>query len=217
MAKVAVILSGCGVYDGTEINEAVLALYALERSGASYQCFALNKPQHHVVNHLSGNAADEQTRNVLEESARIVRGNVKPLTDLDAESFDAILVPGGFGVAKNLCDFAEQGSACTVEPTMLAVGQAFAQAGKPAGYMCIAPVLLPTIYGEGVIGTIGHDPEVAGAFTAMGGEHQDRGVSEIATDEDRKVVTTPAYMLAKNIAEAAKGIDKLVEQLLDWC
>lgn len=217
MAKIAVILSGCGVFDGSEINEVVLSLLALERADADYQSFAPDKPQLHVVNHLTGEPDPEQQRNILQESARIVRGNVKPLTELRAEDFDGLLIPGGFGVAKHLCDFAEQGSACTLDPTLLQVAKSFAEAGKPAGYMCIAPVLLPSIYGDGVIGTIGRDTEVAAAFEAMGGEHQDRAVHEIAIDEQRKVVTTPAYMLASSIRDAATGIDKLVTQLLSWC
>ncbi|MDV2856548.1 isoprenoid biosynthesis glyoxalase ElbB [Oceanimonas sp. CAM02] len=214
MKKVAVILSGCGVYDGAEIHEAVLCLLHLARNGARYQCFAPDKPQHHVLNHASGEESSEQ-RNVLTEAARIARGDIQPLSELNADDFDALLLPGGFGVAKNLCNFAFEGADCEVDDEVLAACKGFARARKPAGYCCIAPVLIPKVYPAGVKGTVGTDAAVADAFMAMGGEHIGCAVTDMVEDERHKVISTPAYMLAKNITEADTGIGKLVKRLLE--
>lgn len=213
MKKVAVILAGCGVYDGAEINESVLTLLHLEKQGAMYQCFAPDIMQMHTINHLTGEE-EAANRNVLVEAARITRGDIKALSELIVEEFDALILPGGFGAAKNLSDFAVKGADMTVQTEVLACCQAFAGANKPAGYMCIAPALLPKVYGQGVQGTIGTDADTAAAFNALGGEHQHRAVDEIAIDEQRKVVSTPAYMLAESLVEADAGISKLVAQVL---
>ncbi|KFZ28796.1 isoprenoid biosynthesis protein [Pseudidiomarina atlantica] len=213
MKKVAVVLSGSGVFDGAEINEAVLTLLHITKQGASYQCFAPDIEQMHVVDHLRGEAGGE-SRNVLVESARIARGEVKPLSELNAADFDALILPGGFGVAKNFCDFAVNGADMQVNDQVLAVGKAFVEAGKPAGYMCIAPVLLPHIYGAGVRATIGNDSDVAAAIEKMGGQHVECPVDDIVVDDDHRLVTTPAYMLAENLVDAEKGISKLVEKVL---
>ena len=213
MKKVAIVLSGSGVFDGAEVNETVLTLLHLAKQGASYECFAPDIEQMHTINHLKGVESGDK-RNVLEEAARITRGDVKPLTDLDAAEFDALILPGGFGVAKNFCDFAVKGADMTVNEQVLKVGKAFVEAKKPAGYMCIAPVLLPHIYGEGVKVTIGTDGEVAGAIKKMGGEHVNCGVRDIVVDDKHKLVTTPAYMLAENLPDAEEGIRKLVEKVL---
>ena len=144
--KVAVILSGSGVYDGAEIQESVITLLRLDQRGAQVQCFAPNIAQLHVINHLTGEEMPE-SRNVLVESARIARGNVKDLRDADVEDFDALIVPGGFGAAKNLSNFAIEGAGCTVQPEVLALAEAFAEAGKPVGLICISPALAAKIYG----------------------------------------------------------------------
>ncbi|MCC4263376.1 isoprenoid biosynthesis glyoxalase ElbB [Oceanimonas baumannii] len=214
MKKVAVILSGCGVYDGAEIHEAVLCLLHLARQGAHYQCFAPDKPQHHVLDHRTGAESSEQ-RNVLTEAARIARGDIQPLSELDAGNFDALLLPGGFGVAKNLSNFAVEGAGCEVDGQVLAACGAFAQARKPAGYCCIAPVLIPKVYPAGVKGTIGTDAATAEAFIAMGGEHIGCAVTDVVEDDHYKVISTPAYMLAQSITEADTGIGKLVKRLLE--
>lgn len=212
--KVAVILSGCGVYDGAEIHESVLTLLRLDQRGAEVQCFAPNIPQLHVVDHYSGEETAE-SRNVLVEAARIARGKIKDVREARAEDFDALILPGGFGAAKNLCDFAVSGVNCSVQPDVLALAQAFAQAGKPVGLICIAPALAVKIYGPGVICTIGTDADTAAALTQMGAQHQDCEVSEIVEDPTHKLVTTPAYMLAQSIGEAASGINKLVDRVLE--
>jgi enhancing lycopene biosynthesis protein 2 len=214
MKKVAVILSGCGVYDGSEIHETVLTLLAIEQNGASYRCFAPNIEQHHVINHLTGEVIDDESRNVLVESARIARGDVEDLCELREQDFDALIVPGGFGAAKNLCNFALDGDNYQVNEQVLNVCQAFAKAEKPAGYMCIAPAMLPLIYPKGVQGTIGTDAGTASLITAKGLIHQNCNVDDIIIDQAHKLVTTPAYMTATSISEAASGINLLVNNVL---
>jgi len=212
--KVAVILSGCGVYDGAEIYESVITLLRLDQRGAQVQCFAPNIAQLHVINHLTGEEMPE-SRNVLVESARIAQGNVKDLREADVEDFDALIVPGGFGAAKNLSNFAIEGAGCTVQPQVLALAEAFAEAGKPVGLICISPALAAKIYGPGVTCTIGNDANTAAAMNKMGANHEDCAVTDIIEDKARKLVTTPAYMLAQSISEAASGINKLVDRVLE--
>ena len=214
MSKVAVILAGCGVYDGAEINEAVLSLLCLEQQGASYQCFAPDREQMHVINHLTGEPAEGESRNVLVEAARIARGNIKALSEARVADFDALLVPGGFGAAKNLCDFAVAGNEMTVQADFLQLAQGFHQAGKPIGLICIAPVMAAAICGEGTRCTVGNDPDVAAAIKAMGGEHLECPVTEARVDADKKMVTTPAYMLAGSVSEAYAGISDCVKEVL---
>ena len=212
--KVAVILSGSGVYDGAEIQESVITLLRLDQRGAQVQCFAPNIAQLHVINHLTGEEMPE-SRNVLVESARIARGNVKDIRDADVEDFDALIVPGGLGAAKNLSNFAIEGAGCTVQPEVLALAEAFAEAGKPVGLICISPALAAKIYGPGVTCTIGNDADTAAAMNKMGATHEECAVTEIVEDTARKLVTTPAYMLAQTISEAASGINKLVDRVLE--
>jgi len=212
--KVAVILSGSGVYDGAEIHESVITLLRLDQRGAQVQCFAPNIAQLHVINHLTGEEMPE-TRNVLVESARIARGNIKDIREANVEDFDALIVPGGFGAAKNLSNFAVEGASCSVQPQVLELAEAFAEAGKPVGLMCISPALAAKIYGPGVTCTIGNDADTATAMNKMGATHEDCAVTDIIEDKARKLVTTPAYMLAQNISEAASGINKLVDRVLE--
>ncbi|MGY2343087.1 isoprenoid biosynthesis glyoxalase ElbB [Pseudomonas sp. SDO5532_S415] len=212
--KVAVILSGCGVYDGAEIYESVITLLRLDQRGAQVQCFAPNIAQLHVINHLTGEEMPE-SRNVLVESARIARGEIKDIREADAEEFDALIIPGGFGSAKNLSNFAIEGTGCTVQPDVLALTEAFAEAGKPVGLICISPALAAKIYGPGVTCTIGNDADTAAALNKMGATHKECAVSDIVEDKARKLVSTPAYMLAQSISEAASGINKLVDRVLE--
>ena len=211
--KVAIILSGCGVFDGAEINETVLTALSLDQLGAQVEYFAPDINQHHVLNHLTGEEMPEQ-RNVLVESARITRGKSRDIRELKAADFDAVILPGGFGVAKNLSDFAFKGADCRVQEDTLQAILQFKEAKKPVGLICISPALSAKIFGEGVRCTIGDDADTAAAITQMGGVHQDCAVDGIVVDEKNRLVTTPAYMLAQSISEAAKGIHKLVEQVL---
>jgi enhancing lycopene biosynthesis protein 2 len=214
MAKVAVVLAGNGVYDGAEINEAVLTLLCLEQAGVEYQCMAPDVEQMHVVNHLTGEPAEGESRNVLVEAARIARGNIVDIASANADDYEALMVPGGFGAAKNLSSFATEGADMTVQADFLAFAQAIHQAGKPIGLICIAPVMAAAICGEGTRCTIGNDAGTADAITAMGGVHLDCPVEEARVDTEKKMVTTPAYMLAGCVNDAYKGIKQCVEQVL---
>lgn len=212
MKKVAVILAGCGVYDGSEINEAVLTLLHIAKNGASYQCFAPDIAQHHTINHLTGEETTDN-RNVLVEAARIARGEVKAITDLDVTQFDALIVPGGFGAAKNLSDFAIKGPQASINADVLNACKAFANTNKAAGYMCIAPNLIPFIYQQAHL-TIGNDSDTANALNTLGAQHVTCAVDDIVVDQQYKLVTTPAYMLAQSILDADAGIAKLVSKVL---
>jgi len=216
MNKVAVILSGCGVFDGSEIHEAVLTLLALDKAGAKYQCLAPNKNQMHVVNHLTKQPMPNETRNVLVESARLARGDVKDLAAASADEYDAVILPGGFGAAKNLCDYATKGDMCQLDPTVQKFLHAMHAAGKPIGAICISPVILARAFGgkEAPRLTIGTDAKTANHIEAMGAEHVGCPVEETVVDAEKRMVTTPAYMLADRISEAAVGIERLVKEVL---
>lgn len=216
MKKIAVILAGCGVYDGAEINEAVLTLLHIAKADASYQCFAPDIEQLHTINHLTGEQM-APNRNVLVEASRIARGDIKPVTELNAENFDALIIPGGFGAAKNLCDFAVKGAQAQMNSDVLQVCKQFADMAKPAGYMCIAPAMIPLIYQAGVKTTIGNDADTASTINTLGAKHINCSVDEIVIDEQHKVVTTPAYMLAQSILDADAGIEKLVKAVIKMC
>lgn len=219
MKKVAVILSGCGVYDGSEIHEACAALLALHRHGAEAVICAPDAPQMHVVDHLAGKPVAGAARNVLAESARIARGAITPLAEMDAAAVDAVVLPGGFGAAKNLCDFAVAGDACTVNPQVDAFLKAAHAAGKPLGAMCIAPVILARVFGRDLAPelTIGNDPTTAGLVARMGARHVDCAADGTVVDTRNRMVTTPAYMLAGDIGQVFAGAEAFVGKLLELC
>jgi len=214
MKTFALVLSGCGVKDGSEIHEAVACLYALEAAGINYQCIAPNITQTHVVNHFTGETLNE-SRNVLVEAARIARGKIKAMDMVSANDFDAAIYPGGFGAALNLCDFGIKGSEHEVQKDTLAFAKAMAQAKKPQGFICIAPVMISKIYGPGVKLTIGNDTKTVQAIAEMGGVHEITGSGEIVIDQSHKVVSTPAYMVEKTIPDVFSGIQQLVRQLIE--
>ena len=211
--RIAVVLSGCGVYDGAEIHESVLTLLALDRRGVAYQCFAPDVAQHHVVNHLTGEEQAE-SRNVLVESARIARGAVKPLAEYDPKDFDAIIFPGGFGAAKNLCSFAIDGPDASVEPSVGQAVQATRAADKPIGALCISPALMVKVLGDVEV-TIGSDTATAEAIGAMGGRHVVTGHGEVVVDRAVKLATSPCYMLDASVSQIAMGADNVVAAILD--
>jgi len=212
MKKFAVILAGNGVYDGAEIHEATLTLYAIQKNGAVYEIFAPDIPQHHVVNHITGKEMNE-TRNVLVEAARIARGNIKPLINFNARDFDALIFPGGFGVAKNLCSFAFDGADCYVEETTAKAIKDMASLKKPIGALCISPALITRILGNVEV-TIGNDAATAAGITQMGGTHISAGHGEVVRDSHRPVFTTPCYMLDATIVQIADGADNIVKAIL---
>lgn len=219
MAKrIGVILSGCGVYDGSEIHEAVITLLAIDRAGAEAVCMAPDIPQMHVINHLAGEPAEGESRNVLVESARIARGNIKDIATVQATELDAVILPGGFGAAKNLCDFAVAGPDCKANPDVSRLISEMHAAKKPIAAVCIAPAVLSRVLGGDKIShqlTIGTDAGTAEALTKMGTEHVQCPVEEFVIDRKNKLVSSPAYMLAGRISEAAEGIEKTVQALLD--
>lgn len=212
--KIAVVLSGCGYLDGAEINEAVLTYLHLDKAQAQVSSFAPNQPQLHVVDHINGEPTSE-SRNLLTEAARITRGAIQPLEALEPEAFDALILPGGFGAAKNLSDFAMEGSKMNVLPLLLEKAQAFAKASKPIGLICIAPAMAAAIYQKPVVCTIGTDAETAAVIESLGATHKNCAVDDIIVDTEHKLVTTPAYMLAQRISEADRGISRLVQALLE--
>jgi enhancing lycopene biosynthesis protein 2 len=215
MPKVGVLLSGCGVYDGAEIHESVLTLLALDRAKATIVCCAPNM-DFAEVDHLTKKPTGAK-RNVLREAARIARGEIRDVATVKAADLDALILPGGFGAAKNLCTFADQGVECTVHPEVeRLVGDCLTQ-HKPVGAICIAPALLARIAGKrGVKArlTIGNDPGTAKAIVALGCTHENQPVTEITVDTDHKIVTTPAYMLGPGPAAVYEGIRKLVDKIL---
>jgi len=215
MKKVVVLLSGCGVYDGAEIHESVLTLLALDRAGANWSCAAPDIPQLHVIDHQRGEVAQGEARNVRTEAARIARGPVLDVAEVDPNDFDAIILPGGYGAAKNLSSFAIDGTHLQVEEGTANLLRRFRAAGKPMGFLCIAPAIAARLFGEeGILFTIGNNPEEAKALVAHGGVHRDCPVDEIIVDDRLNIVCTPAYQLAKRIGEAERGITRLVEEVL---
>lgn len=210
--KIAVVLSGCGVYDGSEIHEAVLTLLAIERHGAEYHCFAPDMDQFHVVNHLTGKVMAE-TRNVLVEAARIARGDIAPLSRFKASEYDALIFPGGFGAAKNLSTYAVDGVNLKVNSETEDAVKAMVKAGKPIGALCISPVILTKVLGDAGV-TIGTDRKTAGDIRKLGGTHFEKNHGEVYVDSKYKLVTTPCYMLNVSVAQIAEGIENLVITIL---
>ena len=212
LKKFAVVLSGSGVFDGAEIHEATLTLYAIVKNGGTYEIFAPDIPQHHVVNHITGEEMNE-TRNVLIEAARIARGNIKPLSEFNEKDFDAIIFPGGLGAAKNLSSFAFDGVNCSVNKDVENSIKQMADAKKPVGALCISPVILAKILGDVVL-TIGQDAGTAEAVVSMGATHRKTNHGEVVVDSRHKVVTTPCYMLDANIVQIAEGADNVVKTMM---
>ena len=214
--KIGVLLSGCGVKDGSEIHEATLTLYFLSKHGAEIVCMAPNKDQFDVVDHLAG-APTTEKRNVLRESARIARGNIRALNTVKADEIDGLIIPGGFGAAKNLCSYATEGAECHADPEVANLVQDVHKKGKPIGALCIAPTLIAKLLGGDfhIELTIGSDPDTAAALEKMGAKHRNARVDDIVVDAKNKVVSTPCYMLARTITEVGDGVEKLVQKVLE--
>eukprot|EP01111_Echinosteliopsis_oligospora_P010579 TRINITY_DN3331_c0_g1_i1.p1 TRINITY_DN3331_c0_g1~~TRINITY_DN3331_c0_g1_i1.p1 ORF type:complete len:346 (+),score=83.85 TRINITY_DN3331_c0_g1_i1:47-1084(+) len=212
--KVAVVLSGCGVYDGSEIHEAVSVLVHLSRSGVDAKCFAPDIPQTDLINHIKGSPSADGARNVLTESARIARGKIKPLSQLVTEKYSAVIFPGGYGAAKNLCTFAKDGDDCSVQSDVTRVIKEFHAAKKPIGMLCVSPVIAAKLI-PGVKVTLGNeDKDIQSAIEKMGAKSVQVGVSEVVVDEQNNVVTSPAYMVNAPIHKVYEGIGKFVEIVL---
>lgn len=216
MKKIGVLLSGCGVNDGAEIHESVITMLALDRAGVETVMMAPNIDQMHVVNHYTGQEMDE-FRNVLVESSRIARGNIKDMAEVTGNDIDALIIPGGFGVVKNLCDYAMAGSECSINPDVFRLVSEVHLLQKPIGAICIAPAMMAKILGEqdeSAEMTIGSDESTANDIKTMGSTHVTCPVTEMVVDKEKKIITTPAYMEAQSIKEAAEGIEKLVVEIL---
>ncbi len=213
--NIAVILAGCGQLDGSEIHESVLTLLSIKQQNANYQCFSLNSAQEHVSDHLSRTNVSNESRNMLVESARIARGYIKPLEAIDINQFNALIIPGGNGIAYNLFDYASKGENFSVNPVIRDTCIAFTKVKKPVGFICIAPVMIPKIYPNKITMTIGTDHETTNLVTKLGAIHQNCNVDEICVDTAYKIISTPAYMLAKDIQEAYIGISKLVAKVVE--
>jgi len=212
--KVGVLLAGCGVFDGAEIHEATLTLYFLDKEGVEIVCMAPNIPQKEVINHITGEKMDEE-RNVLVEAARIARGNIKDINEVSADDIDALIMPGGYGVAKNFSNFLEKGADAEVIPEVKRLLVEMFEKGKPIGAVCISPVILAVALKEVKAKlTIGSDEQVAKAIESMGQQHLVCPVSEALVDEEHKIVSTPAYMEGKTIKDVAEGIEKLVKEVI---
>lgn len=210
MTRVAVILSGCGFADGAEIRESVIALLALDRQGAEVAIFAPDIAQSEVRDCTTGEVWKE-SRNVLKEAARIARGKIAPLAECDPASFDALVIPGGFGVAKNLSDFASKGADAAIEPEFARVVRGFYQQQKPIGAICIAPaVLAVALKGEGITLTIGEDKDCAAAIEASGNKHQNSPSAQAVVDEPHRVASCSAYMRDDALAPIAEGIEQCI-------
>ncbi len=212
MKRFAVILSGCGVYDGSEIHEATLTLLAISKAGASYSIFAPDKPMSHVVNHLTG-AVMPESRNVLVEAARIARGAISKVELYNPKNFDGLILPGGYGAGKNLSNYAFSESAYEVDPLIAQAILNTHKALKPIGALCIAPVLLAAVLGK-IECTVGNDPDTVARIKAMGASHVETGPEEICIDRENKLVTTPCYMLNASILQISQGIETLIKAML---
>jgi len=214
MKKIAVVLSGCGVYDGSEIHEAVFTMLAIDQCGAEAVCVAPDM-ELAEVDHIAGKDTGAR-RNVLLESARIARGNIRNIKDAKAAEFDALIFPGGFGAAKNLCDFAMKGANAAVNPEVARIIRETHAAGKPIGAICIAPVIIGKVLGQELAPTltIGNDAGTAAELEKTGARHQNCAVSDIVVDRKNRIVTTPAYMLANRISQVNEGISKCVREVI---
>ena len=217
MKKVGIVLSGCGVFDGSEIHETTLVMFFLKQAGAELSFYAPDAPQMHVINHNIGEVASGETRNVLIESARIARGEVLPLSQISIDALDAIVLPGGFGAAKNLCTFGVDGPACTIIPELKDIILSAIAKGKVVGAMCIAPTVIACALKDSGLNpklTIGTDEGTSAALAAMNAVPVSALVTEVVVDEKSKIVSTPAYMLAGNIADLGPGIEKFASEVM---
>lgn len=213
--KIGVLLSGCGVMDGSEIHEATLTLYFLDKHGAEYVCMAPDKDQCDVVDHVTKKPAGEK-RNVLREAARIARGDIRDVKTVSADEIDGIIIPGGFGAAKNLCTFATHGADCAVDEDVARLLRELHAKGKPIGALCIAPTLVARLFGpgHGVRVTIGNDAATSSLIQKMGASHAPAAFDTAVIDTRNKIVTTPCYMVARSIKEVGAGAERVVEEIL---
>ncbi|HOF16997.1 MAG TPA: isoprenoid biosynthesis glyoxalase ElbB [Bacteroidales bacterium] len=212
MKKFAVIISGCGNMDGAEIHETLMTLLAIEKKECEYELFAPDKEQHHVINHLTKKEMPEK-RNMLVEAARIARGNIKDISAFSIKNFDAVVFPGGYGVAKNFFTYAFDGINAKVLPEIEKIIKDTHAAGKPIGALCISPVLIAKVLGDVTV-TIGHDKNTTDDIISMGANHINSAPTDVVSDRKNKIFTTPCYMLNAHLVEIAEGVENLIETML---
>ncbi len=217
MKKIAVILSGCGFQDGSEVHESTLTLLSLVKEGLLYRCMAPNTSQTKVFDYYLSQYDNNVSRNVLSEAGKIARSDILNIADCDANDYDGAIFPGGAGAATTLSNFATNFKNYELQQGILNFAKNLVQQKKPIGFICIAPCLIPGLYGEGVQCTIGNNVETLKKLEKLGCKHIECGANEIVVDENNKVVTTPAYMLAKDINQVFEGIGKLVKKIKEWC
>ena len=215
MNKIALILSGCGQHDGSEIQETTLTLLALEQNHIKWEAFAPNIPQVQVIDH-SNNKNMQETRNVLVESARLVRGKIRDLKQADVDNYDAIIIPGGLGVVTNLCDYYTKGVDFTLQDDFKKFISKASKTKIPTAFICIAPVMIPKIYSNSPRMTIGNDVKIADQMRSLGAVHIDCIAEEVVKDHENKIISTPANMVAKNIKQVYQGISKLISSLVGF-
>jgi enhancing lycopene biosynthesis protein 2 len=208
--KFAIILAGCGQHDGSETHEVITTLLSIEQEHIEWFAFAPDRPQQRVINHVTNEEVGSESRNILTESARLVRGRIKPLDEINLDEFDAVIFPGGFGAVTNWCNWLTQGVNFHIEADIQNVVAAAREKNMPLGFICIAPVMIPKLCANATL-TIGNDADIAEKITSMGGNHQDCLATDIVIDNTNKIVSTPANMLAQNLVELHTGIHKLVK------
>ena len=215
--RIGVLLSGCGVMDGTEIHEAVLTLYFLQKAGAEIICMAQDKDQRDVINHLGNAPVAEEKRNIMTESARIARGKIRDVSAVKAEELDALVIPGGCGAIKNLSSFAVDGAACEVDENVRILLRELYKNKKPIGALCLSPIVVAAVFGKICAPeiTIGSDDSIAAALEVMGARHKTVASDEIVIDSENGIITCPCYMTAQNIGEVGAGIEKLIEKIME--
>ncbi|MFG0250865.1 MAG: isoprenoid biosynthesis glyoxalase ElbB [Phycisphaeraceae bacterium JB051] len=217
MAKFAIVLAGCGVFDGSEIYEATATMYAIDSRKHEYTCFSIDKPMMHVVNHAVGQPADGESRNVLTESARLARGQISNLTQYNPSDFDALIFPGGFGVAKNLCTYAVDGAGCDIDPVVQKAILDTHAAGKVLGSLCISPALIARAFKDADVTpklTAGNDGDLEAALPLMGGMHEACDVDKACVDSENRIVSSPAFLSATCISEVFASADAMIDAVL---
>ncbi len=220
MKKILVLLAGCGNKDGAEIHESVLTLLAIDKEGAKYECAAPNIEHKHVLNYIDDTVISEK-RNVMIEAARIARGEILDLAKVSMKDYDALILPGGFGVAKNLCSFAFDGAAATVNPEAKRIINEAYDAKKPIGAICVAPALVALSLAEKnpeIILTLGTDKEANAALETIGVKSRDCLTTAFVLDEKNRIASSPAYMHGNSsISDLEKGISQCVKSVIEMC
>lgn len=211
--KVAIVLAGCGQHDGSETHEVILTLLSLAQEKVAWDAFAPDIMQHHVSNHLTNESEKNETRSVLKESARLVRGKIKPITEARLSEYDAVIFPGGVGAVTNLCNWFEKGSDFSFNLDVKSFIDNVTAAKKPIGFICIAPIMIPKIV-RGAELTIGNDISLSKQIESQGSTHVDCKATDVVVDKKNKIVSTPANMVANSIDEVYEGIHKLVKELV---